>query len=1041
MNKLYHLARLLLLLLAGLYAPAALAQNATRTVSGKVTTADTKESLPGVTVLLKGTTTGTGAGADGSYSLQVPNEGGTLVFSFVGYVTKEVAIGSQSTVDVALATDQKSLDEVVVVGYGTQKASNVTGAVAGVTAKEIEERPVNRIENALAGQMPGVSVQSVSGEPGADLQIRVRGTGSINASTEPLYVVDGVPVDNLRGINPADVASLEVLKDASAAAIYGSRGSNGVVLITTKRGKAGAAQLQVTGYAGVQTLERRIGVQSAEDWIQMRKEGIDEDWVKQNAINRADDPMSVRKQRLGGSAISSANYYRYLYDPKWAYGTDSLAYTDWQKAFFKPAPMQQYTLGVSGGTADFNYNINGSYLDQQGLVINTGLRRGTIRANFDAKVRKGIRLTMTLAPSLESSNLGRVDGKDQQALNAIQMPPVGPLAAGDLVGANPYPAYPWSGRYISPVAVMERTQNENTRFRLNANIGLNIDLLKGLQLQNLAGVDNVYYVNNSFTPTSASRDWATAANDGALSSASRTQNFSSHYLGQSVLNYTKQFGSHSLNVIGGTALETTRQDNSVQSASKLPNDWSGLFNSDNSTTKTYTSVPYRTVLVSFFGRAQYSYKDKYLVSASLREDGSSKFGANSHWGLFPAASLGWRVSEEPFLKNLTTAISDLKLRASYGVTGNNRIPDNVQYALLNPANYSTNGVAVNGWAPGNFTNPDLRWEQTTSFDAGLDLGLLDNRVVLTGDVYTRTTNDLLLNAVQSASTGFNNSYQNVGSVRNRGVELGLNTRNIVRPDFTWGTAFNVSYNQNVVLKLGDGDTPIQTGFTNLTSIIQVGQPINSFLLYDAIGVYKNADAVAASPHMAKSQAGDSQYRDVNGDGIIDNNDRTIVGNPQPSFVYGLTNTFTYKGFDLSILVNAQQGGYVYSLIGRSIDRPGMGYLYNHLDVWNNRWRSETSPGDGMTPSINATTGAYYDTRWLYSSDYIRIKNVTLGYNLPKIHFYNRARVYVALENAYLFTHYKGGFTPEASNGTGLGSYDYGGYPPARVYTFGFNLTL
>jgi hypothetical protein len=365
----------------------------------------------------------------------------------------------------------------------------------------------------------------------------------------------------------------------------------------------------------------------------------------------------------------------------------------------------------------------------------------------------------------------------------------------------------------------------------------------------------------------------------------------------------------------------------------------------------------------------------------------------------------------------------------------------VQYALLNPSNYSTNGAAVTGYAPANFANENLRWEQTKSYDAGFDFGMFGNRLLVSGDVYTRTTSDLLLNAVQSAVTGYNNSYQNVGSVRNRGIELGLNSRNMVNGTFTWSTNFNVSYNQNVVLKLGDGNTPIPSGYTNLTSIIQVGQPINSFLLYDAIGVYKTQDEVAASPHMAKSQAGDSQYRDVNGDGVIDNNDRTNMGSPQPSLVYGLTNTFTYKGFDLSILMNAQTGGYVYSLVGRSIDRPGMGYLYNHLATWDNRWRSPDNPGDGMTPSINATTGAYYDTRWLYKSDYLRIKNITLGYNLPTVRFYNRARVYVAVENAYLFSKYNGGFSPEASNGTGLGSYDYGGYPPARVYTFGFNITL
>ncbi|WP_324674991.1 TonB-dependent receptor [Hymenobacter sp. GOD-10R] len=1011
-------------------------------VTGKVTAADSKDGLPGVTVVLKGTTVGAGTGPDGTFTLDIPNRTGTLVFSFVGYITKEVPINGKSEVNVVLGADTKALDEVVVVGYGTQKAGNVTGAVAGVTAKEIEERPINRIENALAGQMPGVTVQTTTGEPGADLSIRVRGTGSINASNEPLYVVDGVPVDNLRGINPTDVANIEVLKDASSAAIYGSRGSNGVVLVTTKRGKKGKPQLQFSGFTGVQSLERRIDMMSPEQWIQQRKDGIDEAWVSRgkttvNKPYKASDPMSYRASELGTSLTSPNTTY--MYDPLWQYGSDSLAYTDWQDAFFRKAIMQQYQIGVSGGTDDFNYNVNGSYLNQDGIAVGSSLSRATLRANFDARIRKGVKLTMTLAPTTEWSGLGRVDGKDAQAMVAVQMPPVGPKKAGVLVGADPYSAYAWSGRYISPVAVMERTNFKTTRTRLNANMGLNVDVTKGLQLQLLGAMDNNYTLDNQFTPTNATRDWATAGGAGAASRSVRNQQYGTRYLAQGVLNYTRQFGDHNISALVGYSNEWTKLDQSQQVATKLPNDWTYLFNNANSTTTTNTTVPYTTKLISYFGRVQYNYKEKYLLAASLRRDGSSKFGSNSHFGLFPAASLGWRVSDEEFMNGITF-MSDLKFRASYGVTGNNRIPDNVQYGLLNTANYSLNGVAMTGYGPANYANPDLSWEQSNSYNVGFDFAVLNNRLQVTADAYTRKTTRLLLNAPQSALTGFTASYQNVGNINNKGIELGLNSRNLIGA-FAWNTSFNVSYNRNKVLALTGDNTPIQTGYDNLTSIIQVGQPVNAFLLYDAIGVYKNQEDVDNSPHMTKSIPGDSKYRDVNGDGVIDNNDRTIVGNPQPKFIFGITNTFTYKNFDLSMLVNAQQGGQIYSMIGRSIDRPGMGYLYNKLAKWSNRWKSPDDPGDGMTPSIGATTGAYYDTRWLYSSDYIRIKNITLGYNLPSVRFYNRARIYLAVENAYIWHKYSGGFTPEAVNSTGQGAYDYGGYPQARTYTLGFNLTL
>ena len=1038
MNKLYHLARLLLFVLAGLYAPAALAQS--RTVSGKVTTTDTKETLPGVTVLVKGTTNGTGTGPDGTYTLQVPAQGGTLVFSFVGYATQEMVIGGQSTISPALSPDSKGLDEVVVVGYGTQKAGNVTGAVTGITAKEIEERPVNRIENALVGQMAGVYVQTTTGEPGADLVIRVRGAASINASNDPLYVVDGVPVDNLRGINPTDVANIEVLKDAASAAIYGSRGSNGVVLVTTKRGKKGAAKLQFSGYTGMQLAESRLKVQSAEDWIQMRKEGIDLAWVGQNpSLNRADDSRATRLQRLSvnGAPVSQINQTTYTYDPKWAYGQDSLDYIDWQKAIFRRAVMQQYTMGVSGGTDNVTYNVNGSFLDQTGIILGSDLRRATLRANFDAQIRKGIKLFMTLAPSMEWSSLGRVDGTGGQALNAAQMPPVAPKGAGIYVGADPYFTYPWSGRYISPVAVMERTDANGTRTRLNANMGLNLDIYKGLQLQLLGAMDNGYFQDQVFTPTNAARDWFGAV-EGSLSNSRYSQTFTSRYLFQSVFNYTRKFGDHSLNAILGYSVERTGSDFSQQENGQLPNDATYLFDRANSTVNRSFITAGKEALLSYFTRAQYDYKQKYLLSASLRRDGSSKFGANRPFGYFPAVSVGWRVSGEDFMQGVTF-ISDLKARASWGVTGNNRIPGNSQFATLGVSNYSLGGVSINGYAPAGFQNRDLGWEQTASFNYGLDFSVLQNRLQVSADYYTKQTTDLLYNVPLSSLTGFRNTFLNIGQVFNRGVELGLTSRNLVGA-FEWSTNFNASYNMNRVEKLDYDNTPVPTGSSpgGFVSLLQVGLPINSYYLYDAVGVYKTQAEVDNEPKLANTRVGDIKYRDVNGDGKITDADRTIMGSPAPKYTFGVTNTFRYKGFDLNVLVNAQQGGQLYSLIGRSIDRPGMGYLYNHATTWNNRWKSEAEPGDGKTPSITAQNSSLLDSRWLYSSDYIRLKNITLGYTLPKRRFYSGARLYVALENAYIWHNYTGGFSPEALQG---GGFDNGSYPQARTYTLGFNLSL
>ncbi len=1010
-------------------------------ISGQVVSAS-GETMPGVSVVIKGTSTGTITDENGVFELKSAASSGTLIFSFVGYSPVEQNFKGSAALKITLEPAAGMLEEFVAIGYGTAKRGNIANAVSSISSETFDDRPLNRIENALSGTMAGVYAQTVNGEPGAEMSVRVRGTGSVNASNEPLYVVDGVPVDNLRGINPADVQSLDVLKDAAAAAIYGSRGGNGIVLVTTKKGKKGKPRLTFNTYVGVQRLEGKIDMLSAPDWIQMRKESIDDAWVARGqTLNpkkdyKATDSQDFRATELGVSrwATPSLSIANLIYDPKWEYGQDSLTYLDWQKEMFQDAMTKNYQLGVSGGNEDMSYNLSSTFLDQDGIAVGTNMKRVNIRANFETKIAGRFKFGVMLAPSVEWSNAGRVDGKDNTAMVAIQMPPIVDKVAGKYTGAMPYGPYAWSGRYQNPIANMERSTFEARRYRLNSNAYLNVDIVKGLQAQFLAAMDYTYNTDVRFVPTSAIRDWATTV-EGAATTATRNQAWNNRFLFQSMLSYKKTVAkNHNIDAIVGYAIEPTQFESSNQTASGFANDWSPIFSTASVKTIGSSINAGKSGLISYISRASYDYKGKYIVSASYRRDGSSKFGANKRFADFPAVSAAWRISDENFLKN-NKIVSDLKLRASWGVTGNNRIPDNAQFSLLGNQNYALNNVSVSGFSPVTIENLDLSWEKTISTNYGLDFGLFKNRVLASVDVYRRLTDGLLYQAPVSSTSGFSTSWQNIGQVENKGVELTLTTRNIVRKGFTWRTNFNISYNKNEVLKLGFDDTPIPSGFSGLTHIIQVGAPINSMMLYEHIGVFMTAEDLAKYPKMSTMKVGDSRYADKNGDGIITTADRAIVGQPSPDFTYGLTNDFTYGRFDLRIVAFAQTGGNIYSMIGRSIDRPTMGYLYNKLAIWKDRWQSVDKPGNGWVPNMNASTGGFYDTRWLYSSDYLRIKNITVGYNAPKMKGLTALRLYVSLENPFIWHKYYGGMSPEALNNEGG---DYGGYPQSKVFTFGLN---
>lgn len=1008
----------------------------TKTVSGVVKDSLTQLPLNGVSVMEQGTNHGTVTDMMGKFSFHPSKQEAVLVFSYLGYVVKRVTLNDETNIgQVYLTADTKSLSDVIVIGYGSQNKKDLTGAVSQITSKDIEDRPITRVEQAMQGHMAGVQVRTTTGEPGAALQIRVRGSASVNGSNDPLYVVDGVPVDNLDDINPDDIASLNVLKDAASTAIYGSRATNGVVLITTKSGQKGKTRFTFSTTYSAQSLAKKMDMMSAPEWIDLVTQIEDSSYVKQGLqLGKTwspNDPVSVRQANLGITGRNAT----YIPDPRWQDGTDSLDYIDWQDAFYRVAPMTNYQLAASGGTDKITYRISGNYLDQDGIAVNSNYKLFSIRANIQAQLTPFLKMGLDLAPSYSWSDGANVDGKDAQSHHVLAMVPVTEKDAGLNSGIAPYGPYYWAGSTQSPVAYQRLTTNKVTRQRLISNLYLNADIYKGLSFKVTGGWNTSQQNSKSYHPSIGLNQ-----QPGSSSSATYNTANSQYYLFESLLTYDRSFGKSHINAIAGYTAEQTLNVNTNQSANKFANDDLTTIDNSTSTITKSTVTELKRTLISYLSRVQYSYADKYLLSASFRRDGSSIFGSNNPWGDFPSLGVGWNVANESFMKHLPW-LSEFKLRYSIGENGNNGIPDYLAYGGISSANYSFANNLVNGYVPSSISNQNLKWEKTRSSDYGLDFGLLNNRISGTVDYYYKLTTDMLLNVPFALATGFSSGYQNIGHLSNQGWEFLVNTNNITGK-FQWQTTLNFSLNKNKILALGNGNAPIHTGFSNLTQIDEVGQPIGEYYLYDAIGVYKDQSDLDNSPHMPTNIVGDVKYKDVNGDGKIDDKDRTLMGQPDPTFNWGIYNTFNYKGFDLSFLIQGSGGNKVYNLIGRAIDRPGMGYRSNPLGRWRNRWRSPEDPGDGYTPRIDGTTGGLYDSRWLYNGTYARFKNITIGYNLPNnlVKGITSARIYISGENLfYIKNSDYGGYSPELENNVTGSNYDYGSYPDAKTFLIGINI--
>ncbi|MEP7321750.1 MAG: TonB-dependent receptor [Saprospiraceae bacterium] len=1039
-------------------------------ITGKITDAEARDGLPGVSVMIKGTAQGTVSDNNGDYTIEIPDEQAILIFRYVGYVTQELSVGAQSIVNVSLQIDVNELNEIVVVGYGSQKKANVTSSVSSFNAKDLDQRPLARVDQALIGQLAGVTVKQTSGSPGKGFSVQIRGSGSISASNEPLYVIDGFPLETsgqnaaggfntgnpLDNINPNDIESIQVLKDAAAAAIYGSRAANGVVLITTKKGQEGKPKISFNTYGGITKAVRLLDMLNAEEWIDRSTEIINATWVASGANRTAGQTTEERRQvlKLAPGAINA----NLMLDDRWSQpGHPGLVFIDWQKEAFRTGAVKNYQLSASGGTNFVNYYISGNLLDQDGIVDNTDFKNYSVRANVEVNASKRLKFGLNIAPSNSVSNDPSVEGKDAIIHLIASMPPVQEAVNGGLdanIGANG--VYSWSGTRNSPLRQLQNNIGLSKNFRNLFSAFVEYELLNDLNFRSTINLDNTSNTFKRYSPDFVNGSQAARLTAPGTSTSGRFTGFGRQtFVNENTLTFHKTIkNNHDISALAGYAYNVTKFDAfSITSSGGYSSSVITTLNAASAISGTANNFTTETqnVLLSYFGRLQYGYKGRYLLSASVRRDGSSRFGTNEKWGLFPSVSLGWRLSEENFIKNINI-ISDLKLRASWGEAGNYNIGDYSSISTLGFYNYALGNAQASGQAPNRIANPDLTWEKSRTIDVGIDFGFFRNRFVGSFDYYTKTNTDLLLNVPVPQTTGFATSLTNIGEVLNKGWELELTSHNIPGTGLKWNTSINLSHNENKVVHLGPNDSPIliPSSFDIPHSILQVGDPMYAINVVRQTGILSKTDIENKVALFGTQQEGDPKYFDANGDNKIDANDRVIVGKPNPDYIWGITNNWKYKGFDLTVLVQGQMGGSIYSLFGRAVDRTGQGYGDNALGLYRDRWRSASDPGDGVRGKAYSTFGRIKNTDWLWSSDYWSVRNITFGYDLGRLINTKQlqgARVYATAENWFGADKYKGGWNPDAINTNLSGDNnfpqggDYGGLPLARSIIFGLNLTF
>ncbi|MFY0608549.1 MAG: TonB-dependent receptor [Cyclobacteriaceae bacterium] len=1012
-------------------------------IQGTVTD-ETGETLPGATVMEKGTSNGTITDIDGNFSLDV-SEGATLIISFVGYLPTEIKLDGQSTINVSLAEDVSALDEVVVIGYGTSAKKNLTGAVVSLDEKQINNLPNVGFEQNIVGRLPGVNIQQTTGTPGGNVSIKVRGTGSISAGNSPLIVIDGFPISDsynsatvqgsrpgnstrqenpqnpLSSLNPNDIKSIEVLKDASAAAIYGSRGANGVVLITTKSGSTGKSQLAFNAYYGIQQVTNTYEMMDAYTF------------AEQNYLSRVN----------GGSTSGyPPEFIPYLNDEP------GLVDTDWQDALFRTAPIQSYDLSARGGTKNLNYYVSGSYFAQDGIILGSGFERLSARANLDGKISDKVILKVNFNPTYTKSQLVPaenpyfVDGVVNLALLSI---PTESIYNADGSFNFRQNTAAGSGPFVNPIAIAEGIEDELDQFRLLSNFKLEAEIIKGFKFNTSFGADI-----NSFNRSYYRPSWIPVRGAG-LPSNPNGRNFTTDVLNwtnENTLTYNLNSGKHDLNVLAGFTAQKEQIARTGLYANNFPNDLVTTLNAG-MVTSGFSQIQ-EWSLLSYLSRAIYNYDGKYIINMSIRRDGSSRFGENTKWGLFPSGSVGWRLSEESFFPSMDF-INDVKLRASIGVTGNFSIPNYGAVALIESANYIFNDQVTNGLTTGTSPNADLSWEKTTMTNYGLDVALFDNLITFTGDYFISNTKDLLLNVPVPGSSGFSSSLQNIGEVQNKGLELGLNSSFDIGK-VNWSLNANIATLRNEVIALGKSGEPIITdGGVPSTHITQVGSPIGSYYGYKVLGVFQNQEDLDSYPSFSDSNIGDFKFEDVNGDGVISPDDRTITGDFFPDYTFGFSSQLTFSGFDLGFLIQGSQGFEVLHLAQRYLSSLQTFSNYR-ADTYADAFLSEENPGSGKVYRPNSSPTGNTDAISSYhveDGSFVRLRNATIGYTFgsnqavdSKLPF-ESFRVYVTGQNLWTLSNYPG-YNPEVNmrpnNPLSQGE-DYGTYPLAKSVIIGVNINF
>jgi TonB-linked SusC/RagA family outer membrane protein len=1003
-------------------------QQDTKKVTGKVTDSNEKAGLPGVNIIIKGTSSGTVTDSDGNYSMNIPNENTILVFSFIGYASTEVAVSGRSVVDVSLESDTQALQEVIVTGYAAQRSQDITGAIATVSMKNEPIMPVANIGQALQGKLAGVRVTQPSGRPGQGMTFQIRGAASLTAGADPLYVVDGMPITGDLGfINPNEIENITVLKDPAAASVYGSRASNGVVLINTKSGKPGKVQVDFNSYVGVEDVpqSRRLDMMDATEYAQFQKEIA-------TTNGRPVNPVFQNPTQYGKG-------------------------TDWFNELTRSGVIQSYNVSLSSGTDKFKTSVTAGYFNQEGVIVGTSFNRFSVRLNTRYQATEKLSIGFNVAPTSTFNTNFNTDGWPYATENIISSALLTtPLASpynpdGTLALTASDPATFGNPNWLR---VAKNKVFEDKDFRLLSNAYLEYEIISGLTAKTTI---NVQTGNRNIFQFNPSTNGVLFIPPPRVPSGSNSDSRFINWVNENTLSYQKKIGNdHAIDALIGFTSQKFRSDATTASGTNFPDDKIQTVNAARNVL--VSSDIQEWSLLSQLARLNYTYKDKYLFSASIRRDGSSRFGPNNRYGSFPAVSAGWVISKESFWN--FAPISFLKLRASYGITGNFNIGNYTHISSISTSFYPFGNSVSSGRGANNLGDQNLGWENNKQFNIGVDFNLFKDRVQVTYNYYTRNSTELLYNVPVPVSSGFSNIQTNIGELKFWGHEIGVNAEVLQRRKLKWNTNFNISFDRNRTEALATQNGFLPSGIRLYifdSHRTQVGQPIAQF--YGAVhnGVYRDQADFNASPKDPSSVVGSVKFRDLNGDGKISfPEDMTFIGNPWPKFTFGWTNNLTYGNFNLSVTMAGSYGNQI--LAFHENWTTNLDGVFNVLDEVKNRWKSEAEPGDGKYGTVQAGSTFLERDRWnsrfIKDGSYLAFKNITLGYSIPLggKGLLTRAQVYTSIQNAFIITSYKGP-NPEvntqtngatAANQTSFGltpGVDENSYPIPRTISVGVNISF